>query len=90
MREYRKGDSLRGYVAVRLPSGMIIREITVHQRGSSRWASPPAKPITQDGQPCLDPRGKQIWMEYISFVDKHTRDRFSISVCNAVARRVAV
>jgi len=44
-------NTLRGFADVRLPNGLIVREIPVHETHGRRWAALPSKPqIDRDGQ----------------------------------------
>lgn len=43
-RPLRKGTSLRGFVTLTLPSGMIVHDVTYHQRDDgARWVGLPAR-----------------------------------------------
>ena len=43
-------NSLRGFARVRLPSGMIVDEVSIHVSNGKAWASPPSKPqVGKDG-----------------------------------------
>jgi hypothetical protein len=41
----RRQNTLQGFAEVRLPSGMIIRDIGIYIDGARAWASPPSKPM---------------------------------------------
>jgi hypothetical protein len=43
-------NTLLGFCSITLPSGMRIKECTVHEKSGKRWVSLPGKPWTkQDG-----------------------------------------
>ena len=77
-------NSLIGFVRVRMPSGVIYHDVSIHKQGDSAWASPSAKPqigrdgthITKDGKPQYSP--------VVSFVSKEVRDKFSGAILNAL------
>jgi hypothetical protein len=78
-------NTLRGFVRVRMPSGMIISDVAVHLRDARAWASPPSKPmLNRDGQQMKDQAGKQLWVQLISFASREQRDRWSDAVIAAV------
>jgi hypothetical protein len=44
-------NTLHGFAIVELPSGIVIRELSVHEKAGKRWVSMPAKPVLgQDGR----------------------------------------
>jgi hypothetical protein len=54
-------NTLRGFCAIELPVGLVIRDVGVHAQGDRRWASLPGKPqIGRDGQPIRDSTGKAL------------------------------
>ena len=70
-RPLRKGQSLQGFFAVELPSGLNILDCTYHQRDDGRrWVGMPAKSFKKDD-------GSLGWVQMIDFVDKRTRNRFT-------------
>jgi hypothetical protein len=79
---------LIGFVRVQLQSGMIVDEVRVFVRGDQVWCSPPARALaTKTGEPLLDARGKQRWMELVSFINHGTRASFSRQVLAALRQQ---
>lgn len=78
-----------GCLSAALPSGMMIHGMRVMVGPSGkRWlAMPSAKAVDRDGNPVLDARGKQIWNDFIEFVDRSARDRFTELVLAALRGR---
>ncbi len=77
-------NSLRGFARVRMPSGMIFHDVTIHAKDGARWASPASKPlIGRDGSPIMRD-GKASYMPIISFATKQARDKFSAAVIGAI------
>ena len=79
------GVSLRGFATVEMASGLVIHDVSIHQRDGSTWASPPAKPMLgRDGTQMRGKDGKALWAPIISFAAKATRDRWSAQVIAAL------
>ena len=36
-------NTLRGFLSINLPNGMVIHNLTVHEKGKSRWIGLPAR-----------------------------------------------
>jgi hypothetical protein len=84
--EYRRlvRGSLRGFVTVEMPSGVIYHSVGLMQSHSIAWATPPSKPaIARDGSPIMK-GGKALYSPIVSFNSKELRDRFSTAIVAAV------
>jgi hypothetical protein len=46
-------NTLHGFCVIELPSGLIIRDISIHEKGGKWWASLPARPM-------LDAEGRHV------------------------------
>ena len=79
----RKG-SLRGFVTISMPSGMIVHEVSIMQSNGRAWASPPSKPMIKDGKTLVDDNGKTKYVPLIEFISKSVRDRWSSAVIAAL------
>lgn len=81
-----KKNTLLGFMTVRLPSGLIITDITVHVLNGKTWVSLPGKPmLDRDGQAMRDPvTGKPKFTKILEWADKATADRFSAAVITAL------
>ena len=80
----RKG-SLLGFAKIKMPSGMILSDVTVLQGGRGAWASPPAKPlIDRDGMVQKDANGKTKYASLVEFTSKEIRDKFSNAVIDGL------
>ena len=43
-------NTLIGFARVKMPSGLVFHDVSIHRHGDSAWASPSAKPqIGRDG-----------------------------------------
>ncbi len=63
---------------------LVLHDVTLHQKGDSRWASLPSKPLIKDGVAITDDRGKVAYAPVISFEGSAVRDAFSQRVIEAV------
>lgn len=79
-------NTLRGFADVRIGKSLILRDVTVHASHGRRWASPPSKPMIQDGRAMMDDRGKIKYSPVIEWADKDARDAFSEGVLEAIER----
>jgi hypothetical protein len=82
----RQSNTLVGFCTVLVPEMRLrIIDISVHAKGSSRWASLPGKPqVTREGAVRKDERGKIAYSPVMEFVDRATRDAFSHRVIAAL------
>jgi hypothetical protein len=78
-------NSLRGFARVRLPSGLVLHDVSIHVKGDSSWVAPSSKPmIARDGPVIKGPDGKIKYSPVVSFATKELRDKFSASVIAAM------
>jgi hypothetical protein len=82
---YRK-NTLVGFAQIHLPElRLTIRDVSIHQKGASRWAALPAKPqINKDGAAVRARDGKIQYTTVLELDDRKTRDAFSHAVIAAV------
>jgi hypothetical protein len=82
--EIRK-NTLRGFAKVRLASGMILIDVSIHVSNGKAWAALPAKPmLDKEGRALRDPEGKIRYAPVVAFATREHRDRFSVLVVEAV------
>jgi hypothetical protein len=80
-------NTLKGFVTLALePSGLIIHDCTVHEKGGKAWIGLPAKPqINRGGAARTDARsGKQLYTPVLEFKDRTARERFQQVALGAV------
>ncbi|HEY1430413.1 MAG TPA: hypothetical protein VGF39_02105 [Stellaceae bacterium] len=78
-------NTLRGFCCVELPSGLVVRDISIHQKAGRWWASLPARPV-------LDAEGRQVrnhaahaqYAALLGWRDRDLADRFSGAVVELV------
>jgi hypothetical protein len=78
-------NTLRGFARVRMPSGMVLHDVSVHRKNDATWASPSSKPkIGRDGTVIKDADGKISYAPIVSFTTRDQRDRWSSAVIEAL------
>jgi hypothetical protein len=81
----RRQNSLQGFCEVKLASGMVLHDVSVHIDGARAWSMPAAKPmLDKNGVALRDERGKIHYSPVITFASKEQRDRFSDAIIEAV------
>jgi hypothetical protein len=81
----RVAGTLRGHLCLRLPSGLVLNEISVHQRDGSWWLSMPSRPMLSHGVALRDPAGKVRYAPaVIGFANPEIRSRFTAQVLDAL------
>jgi hypothetical protein len=67
------------------PLHLKIHDLSVHQKGASRWVGLPGKAqITREGTVRRDDRGKIAYVPILEFTDTATRTAFSARVIAAL------
>ena len=74
-------NTLRGFLSVNLPSGMVIHNVTVHEKGEARWVGLPAREWTND-------QGVKQYSNLIEFRDRATANKFRDAVLAALDRHL--
>jgi hypothetical protein len=81
-------NSLQGFCVLTLsPSGLILRDCSVHERpDGKRWVGLPAKPVLDlEGRHRKDPAtGKALWLPIVEIKGKAERERFQRAALAAV------
>jgi hypothetical protein len=81
----RRANSLRGFVRVTLPSGMVLHDVGVHVNAGRAWAMPSSKDmLDRAGTAARDDHGKIRYLPVVGFTIKELRDKFSDAVIEAV------
>jgi hypothetical protein len=74
-------NTLLGFADVKLPSGIVIRGVGIHQKGERRWLGLPARPYETDS-------GSTSWAPVIEIPDRETRERFEGLVLDALDKHL--
>lgn len=69
-------NTLRGFLEVEMPSGMCVRDLTLHKKNGKRWIGYPSKPFTKED-------GSQGWVNQIWFEDKEIHSKFQAQILAA-------
>ena len=72
-------NTLRGFFTAILPSGIVIHNLTVHEKGEARWIGLPSREWTND-------QGEKQYAKLIEFADRRTADKFRDQVLEALER----
>jgi hypothetical protein len=76
--------SLLGFVTLHLPSGLVIRECTLHSSNGKRWVGLPGKPqIDANGETRRGEGGKVLYTPVVE-VAHDQRDRFQTQALQAI------
>jgi hypothetical protein len=70
-------NTLRGFIEVELPSGMIVKEISWHQRDDREWLGLPARQFEKED-------GSKSWANQVDFATKELYWKFVDAVLNAL------
>jgi hypothetical protein len=81
----RTSGTLRGHLSLRLPSGLVLHEVSVHTRDGSWWLAMPARPMLQDGAALRDATGKVRYAPpVVGFASHEIKSRFTTQVLEAL------
>ena len=75
-------NTLRGFFSATLPSGMVIHNLTLHEKNGARWVGLPSREWTTD-------TGEKNYAKLIEFADRHIANRFRDHVLEALDRHLA-
>jgi len=70
-------NTLKAFFTARLPSGLILHDLMLHQKGDARWISYPAREYT-------DTQGNKQYARFIEFASREAADRFRDTVLEAL------
>ena len=71
--------TLKGFCSATLPSGMVIHDLTVHERGGDKWVSYPSREW-------VDQKGEKQFSPIIGFTNRSAADHFRDQVLEALGR----
>lgn len=69
--------TLRGFFTATLPSGMVLHNLMLHEKGEARWISFPAREF-------VDSQKNRQFSPIIEFTNKQVADRFRDAVLAAL------
>ena len=77
--------TLRGFVDVMMPSGMVLHRCVIFEKDGQRWIAPPSRPVVdRDGIAKRSADGKTFYEDTVSFKDRWVRQRWSDAVVAAL------
>jgi hypothetical protein len=82
-------NTLQGFLTLTLsPSGIVLRECSLHEKDGKRWIGLPSKPqIGKDGRHRLDTTtDKKLYFPVVEIAGKEERSRFQAAALAAVDR----
>jgi hypothetical protein len=83
-----KKNTLRGFLACELPSGLRIFDLPVHLSRNGPWTTLPGKPLLdRDGRQKTDINGKPAFAAVLQWRDKDLSVRFSAAVIAALLEK---
>jgi len=86
----RQSNTLRGFIRLRLRSGLILPDCTYHVQGDRRWIGLPGKAqIDREGRQRTDPAtGKKLYTPAVE-IELARREQFQIDALAAVDELLA-
>jgi hypothetical protein len=82
-------NTLLGFLTLTLtPSGIVLRECSLHVKGEKRWIGLPSKPqMDAEGRHRTDPdTGKKLYNPIVEIAGKEQRERFQKAALAAADR----
>jgi hypothetical protein len=80
-------NTLKGFLTLALPSGLTLRECSLHEKHGRRWVGLPSRPqIDAMGRHRSDPAGKRLYLPIVEIPDRGQRERFQRAALAAVDR----
>jgi hypothetical protein len=69
-------NTLRGFLSLQTPDGLIIREVCLHEKNGKRWVSMPARSYKRED-------GVIGWQPMVEFANDASRARFQTAALSA-------
>jgi hypothetical protein len=80
-------NTLGGFVSLRLPSGIVLRDCSLHVQGEKRWIGLPGRPqLDPEGRQRIDLVGKKLFAPTVEIPNPARRERFRKAALAAVDR----
>ena len=78
-------NTLRGFAIIELPSGLIVRDVSVHQKNGKWWAGLPSRPVLDaEGRQISNHAGHKQYAAVLGWRDRALADRFSVAVVELI------
>jgi hypothetical protein len=72
-------NTLKAFFTATLPSGLVLDDLMLHQKGDARWVSFP-------GREYKDAQGNKQYARFIEFANREAADRFRNAMLEALDR----
>jgi hypothetical protein len=79
-------NTLQGFFDLELPSGLMLKDCSLHEKDGKRWIGLPGKAVV-DSKGChaTDPNtGKKLYVMIVEIRDRGRRERFQVAALAAV------
>ena len=74
-------NTLRGFCILDIPPGIIVYDVSVHEKNGKRWASLPSKPVLDsEGRHVVTHSGQKQYAALLGWRNRELADRFSARV----------
>jgi hypothetical protein len=81
-------NTLRGFCILDIPPGIILRDVSVHEKNGRRWARLPSKPVLDsEGRHVVTHSGQKRYAALLGWRNRELADRFSAS-SNSFSMRI--
>ena len=78
-------NTLHGFAVVEMPSGLVIRDVSIHQKSGKWWASLPSRPmLDSDGRQVVNHAGHKQYAAVLGWRDRDLADRFSAAAVDLI------
>jgi hypothetical protein len=78
-------NTLHGFAVVEMPSGLVIRDISIHQKSGKWWASLPSRPMLDaEGRQISNHAGHKQYAAVLGWRDRDLADRFSAAAIELI------
>lgn len=78
-------NTLVGFATIVHENGIVVLDVTLHEKAGKRWCSPPSRPmLDRDRQLVVGDDGKIRYCAVIEFVDDRTRWRWCAAAVAAI------
>jgi hypothetical protein len=78
-------NTLHGFAVIEMPSGLVVRDVAIHEKAGKWWASLPSRPVLDsDGKQIVSHAGHRQYAAVLGWRDRDLADRFSAALIELV------
>ena len=74
-------ETLRAFFSIVLPSGLVIHDCRLHEKGNRRWVGMPTKMFESQGEKKFTP--------VVDFIDRDSEDHFRTHTLDAIDKHLS-